>query len=102
MIQISYSPNGVYISGHANYAETGKDIVCAAISALVQVVAAAMDKYTNDDFIAVLTPGHGVIRHSELSTEGQILRKALILGLEMIADEYPQNVRIERTDKALT
>ena len=36
MITIKISKNAIYIEGHADYAEHGKDIVCSAVSAVLQ------------------------------------------------------------------
>lgn len=36
MILIQMYDNGFIIDGHAGYAEPGKDIVCAAVSAISQ------------------------------------------------------------------
>ena len=43
MIEISKSGDRIFIEGHAEYAEPGKDIVCAAISMLPQVVAVSVE-----------------------------------------------------------
>lgn len=36
MIKIRLSENSIVIEGHAEYAEHGKDIVCAAVSVILQ------------------------------------------------------------------
>ncbi len=36
MIKVEIKENSIAISGHANYAQKGNDIVCAAISAIIQ------------------------------------------------------------------
>lgn len=36
MINIYLTKNSITIDGHADYAESGKDIVCAAVSAVLQ------------------------------------------------------------------
>lgn len=35
MIKINFYNDGLMVSGHADYAEHGKDIVCAGVSAIV-------------------------------------------------------------------
>jgi uncharacterized protein YsxB (DUF464 family) len=36
MITIEITDNSIHITGHAEYAEKGKDIVCSAVSAILQ------------------------------------------------------------------
>lgn len=36
MITVRLSDNSIVIEGHADYAEHGKDIVCAAVSVILQ------------------------------------------------------------------
>ena len=35
MIKINFYKNGLIVSGHAEFAEHGKDVVCAGVSAIV-------------------------------------------------------------------
>lgn len=37
MIKIILTEDSIEISGHANYAEPGKDIVCASVSTIIQL-----------------------------------------------------------------
>lgn len=92
---------GYSASGHSGYAETGSDIVCAAVSALTQTmlnglknVLKAPVMFEQDDdgaFIeAILTPeaDEGTIR------QAQLLLQSLLEGLQAIQREYPRNLRI--------
>ena len=92
---------GYRVEGHSGYAESGADIVCAAVSALTQStlnglknVLKAPVMFDQDDggaFIeAMLTPE---------ATEAQIQKAQLLLvtlqqGLQAIQREYPRNLRI--------
>lgn len=49
MIEIRADPNRIALYGHANYAEPGKDIVCAAVSALVYTLQESVERLTDDD-----------------------------------------------------
>ena len=94
MIEITRRTDGITITGHAGYAEPGKDIVCAAISAHTETVAAAMDKLTTDQIKSDIRAGNAVIRYGDLSEPGQLLVNSFFVGCQMIADEYPACVRI--------
>lgn len=98
MITVQQTKNAIHIIGHANYDEIGKDIVCAAVSALFQTFLLTMDKIkaeTKDKYIYDIKTGESVIMfHEEKSQEAQLLIKSLFIGLEAIAESYPENVRI--------
>ena len=94
MIIIRQADGEITIKGHANYAEHGKDIVCAAISALTQTFIESDEQWTDDKLNSVISAGNVVIRYADLSEQGQLLRRSFFVGLQMIADEYPQNVKI--------
>ena len=87
--------------GHAGYAESGSDIVCAAVSALTQStlnglrsVLKAPVMYEVDDqsaFVEVrLTPE----ATREQTEQAQLLLVTLQEGLQALAQAYPRNVRI--------
>ena len=92
---------GYSAGGHSGYAESGADIVCAAISALTQStlnglknVLKAPVMFDQDDggafMEAMLTPE---------ATEAQVQQAQLLLvtlqeGLQAIRREYPRNLRI--------
>lgn len=44
MIEIDYSNNTITIKGHAKYANRGKDVVCAAISALTEAFITSVEE----------------------------------------------------------
>lgn len=44
MILISHEKGCITINGHAGYAPNGQDIVCAAVSALVQTFIASVEE----------------------------------------------------------
>lgn len=84
----------IWASGHANYAEHQKDIVCAGVSTLVQsflfmaeedehVDVLVSDEDRKDGLLHIIVAGHG------LESAWQMLT----LGLQSIADTYPDNVR---------
>jgi uncharacterized protein YsxB (DUF464 family) len=103
MIEITHKNGCVTIDGHAGYAPAGQDIVCAAVSALVQTFIASVEELTTDKIEVVLNEQGQIqaIQYRNLSTPGQLLLGSFFVGVQMIANEYPANVRIEdrQTDK---
>lgn len=84
--------------GHAGFAEKGKDIVCAAVSVLMQTLACSVGTCMGNDgkgFSVVCKKSNDNIAKFELVTD----------GLALLQREYPENVRYinatERKTKAL-
>ena len=95
MITVSRYDGGVSIKGHAGYAPHGQDVVCAAVSALVQGFYLSVMELTHDKIKAEMKPGEAVIQYGDLSKEATLLVSSLFVGLKMIADEFPDCVRVE-------
>ena len=100
MIEIRRKSGRIEINGHAGFAPRGHDIVCAGVSALVQVFIASVEELTEDNIKADIADGRAVIEYKNLSERGQLLKDSFLLGLEMIATEYPYHVRIAQAWKA--
>lgn len=94
MIEIHRGKNGITIQGHAGYAEFGKDIVCAAVSTLTQVFLASVEALTTDNLTYDIAAGNTVIRYGDLSEQSNTLLDSFFVGVSMIADEYPEYVRL--------
>lgn len=94
MIAVSVRKDGITVSGHANYAEAGKDIVCAGVSALVQGLIGSVESLTSDLIQYDITPGRADIYFKNLSGAGKLLVDSFFIGVCQIADEFPDHVRI--------
>ena len=91
---MSVRKDGVTVSGHANYAEAGKDIVCAGVTALVQGLIRSMESLTRDQIQYDITPGRADIHYRDLSEAGTLLVDSFFIGVCQIANEFPDHVRI--------
>ena len=94
MILITHETGRITVEGHAGYAPIGQDIVCAAVSALLQTFYVSVKELTQDKITADMTAGNAVIEYGKLSENAQALLASFFIGCEMIANEYPENVRI--------
>ena len=94
MIEVSVGQDGVKMSGHANYAVEGKDIVCAGVSTLVQTLIASIENLTKDKIEYDISPGRADIKYGNLSEKAKTLIDSFFIGICMIADEFPENIRI--------
>ncbi len=89
---------GLSASGHSGYADRGSDIVCAAVSTLVQTaylaIADITDKvtYDTDEKKAYfgLEIGDVTDRH-----DINVIIRAITVGLKDLASGYPQHIKLE-------
>lgn len=94
MIAVHITAKGLTVDGHAGYAETGKDIVCAAVSALLQSMIKSICNLTDDTISYELAPGRAEIEFEDLSKSGKLLIDSFFIGICMISSEYPECIRI--------
>lgn len=95
MIAANVREDGITIDGHANYAEIGKDIVCAGVTALTQSLIRSMQDLTKDKIEFEISPGRVDIKYRNLSEAGKLLVDSFFIGVCLIADEFPDNVRVK-------
>ena len=96
MVEISRKESGITLQGHAHYAEPGKDIVCAGVSTLVQNLIQSIEELTADKIQYSMSPGTVDIKFGDLSEQAQLLVSSFFVGVELIASEYPDNVRVTK------
>ena len=94
MIIIDRFEQSISIIGHANYAEPGKDIVCAAVSILAQNLMLSIEELTADKIQYSMQPGTVCIKFRDLSEQAQLLIDSFFIGVKAIAEAYPENVKI--------
>ena len=94
MIAVCVRKDGIEVCGHANYAEIGKDIVCAGVTALTQTLIRSLEDLTRDEIEYEISPGRADIHYRNLSEEGKLLVDSFFIGVCSIADEFPDHARI--------
>ena len=88
---------GFKSKGHAEFSRRGTDIVCASVSILLINTINSIERLTGDRCNYKINDIRATIDF-EMDTYGehsQTLLKALRLGVEGIAGEYPGNVTIK-------
>lgn len=95
MIVVCARKDGITVNGHANYAETGKDIVCAGVTALTQTLIWSLKNLTRDEIECEISPGRTDIHYGNLSEKGKLLVDSFFIGVCLIVDDFPDHVRIE-------
>ena len=94
MITIYKSHKGLTIDGHANFAEQGKDIVCAAVSVLAQTLIESIEELTADDVRSAIEHGHIELNYRNLSETSCVLMDSFLIGCRMLESEYPECVTL--------
>lgn len=94
MIVVNVRKDGIAVSGHAGYAEPGKDIVCAGVTALVLTLARSLEDLTDDKIEYEISPGKAYIHYGNLSEAGMLLVDSFFLGICLIADDFPEHIKL--------
>ncbi|HOO79262.1 MAG TPA: ribosomal-processing cysteine protease Prp [Lachnospiraceae bacterium] len=82
---------GFSCNGHAEYAEYGSDIVCAAVSMLIINTINSIDTLTNCTIEAKEDAESGYLKAdfpNKASKEASLLIDAMILGIKGVIDQY--------------
>ena len=102
MITINITDDTIKIRGHAGYAPRGQDIVCAGVTALTQTLVESLETLTGNEIKYDMSPGRVDIEIKDPDEDAQLLMDSFFVGVEMIADEFPEYIRVEiRNDLGL-
>lgn len=82
------------MSGHANYATKGEDVVCAAVTILSLTTLQSLVDLTEDEIEYDVQPGWVDIKYGDLSEKAKTLVDSFFIGICLIADEFPGYIRI--------
>lgn len=87
---------GFRVSGHANSAPKGHDIVCAGVSALTQSAVLGLERCLKRQFKLDITSGKLLMELTGSPDERtQAILETMLLGLQEIARNYPKSVQIQ-------
>lgn len=95
MITVNMTTNTIKVRGHANYAPHGQDIVCAGVTALTQTLVESLETLTGNEIKYDMSPGRVDIEIGNPDEDAQLLMDSFLVGIEMIADEFPEHIRVE-------
>jgi uncharacterized protein YsxB (DUF464 family) len=106
IIQVSNTILGYHITGHANYAPYGKDIVCAAVSVLAISTKNALKDIINVDVEVQEQPGDMLVQLNNVDTyntykETQVILKSFVNAVINLAHDYPNNIEVINTKQLL-
>jgi uncharacterized protein YsxB (DUF464 family) len=93
---VDENTHALVLLGHANYGEYGKDIVCAGVSALVQALIGWIEENSwKAECISVDHKEGEMLISCEGGEDIAALFQMTAIGLEQIADSYPDHVQID-------
>ena len=94
-----HQPVSVEIRGHALFAEYGQDIVCAAVSMLVQTVVFAVDELLALKPVLRMQEGYMLLarpkklgQDRDKEKEYYLLLETMLMGLRKVAGAYAANL----------
>ena len=86
------------ISGHADYAEYGHDIVCSAVTSAVETVLNGITECACVPAEVSVSDNEIVLNLAQRNTSAEILLSALKLQLENIESDYNGTINITVTE----
>lgn len=89
MITVLITPNKIHLSGHANTAPHGSDIVCSAVSALTLTLMRGLKEIAQTELYESVESGNICIKWQEINDTGKALVDTWFLGICGIAEEFP-------------
>ncbi|WP_153832580.1 ribosomal-processing cysteine protease Prp [Fundicoccus ignavus] len=93
----------IELTGHAGYADSGYDIVCAAVSSQVisvenslhQLLNIAVETEVNEVEGGYLKLTMPVVSDEKLSENGQLLLNHLVFALQVLSQNYSEFIKIQ-------
>ena len=89
MITVLLAEDRIHVSGHANTAPRGSDIVCSAVSALTLTLIRGLKEIAGMSLYGSVEGGNICIEWQAISDTGKALVETWFLGICGIAAEYP-------------
>lgn len=84
----------ITLTGHAMYADYGKDIVCAAVSSIATTTINAILSLEKENMTYKKTKTGLEIKVKKSSTTNQKLLENMVLMLKELELEYPKNIEV--------
>lgn len=82
------------IKGHANFAEYGKDLVCAGVSAIGVGGLNALASLKDKSIELQMSDGHILIRNASNNEEAQVILNTLIIQLQTVKEIQKDYIKI--------
>jgi len=94
MVKIKVLDDSITITGHANYDDFGKDIVCASVSSIAITTINAIKRFDNDSLTYEEKDGYLNIKILKHSKEVDILITNMLDLFKELELQYNKNIKI--------
>lgn len=94
MIKVINNSKEIVISGHANYEEYGKDIVCASVSSIITTSVNAIYSLNNKAISVSDKNDVMIITKVNIDEISQKLLNNMLNMLEELSKDYPKNINV--------
>ena len=100
MIKVVYtikddSYYSIDVQGHSRFEDSGKDLICAAVSSIMFGLMNALDELNEDVKIEQLTDRIMITNHSKSDIVGNYF-ELVIIQLKTIEESYGNFIKVER------
>lgn len=95
IVKLKDSIKEINITGHANFADAGKDIVCAGISSICIGLLNSIDEMARESSIITINEDQINIK---VVNNSQLIQNILNVGyyqLKTVEEQYPENLKIK-------
>ncbi len=95
--EVADSQVSLSVTGHSGSAEKGQDIICSAVSVLVQTFAAGVESALKAEIRGQIADGNCQIKITvlpEVKNEFAAVCNVFKFGFQKIAQTYPEQVRM--------
>ena len=92
MIEVRVEPTRFEVNGHAGFSARGTDIVCAAVSGIVEHTIRNLSRIKALEI--QIDVGNGVRIGWRPTVGAVVLVESMIVSLESLSAQYPENIRV--------
>ena len=85
----------VEVTGHAMYADYGKDIVCSSVSSIVTTTVNGILSFDKDSLSYEVSENGLIISNFKADNITQTLIKNMISLLKELSENYPDNIKVK-------
>ena len=85
---------GFEIKGHAGLAQSGNDILCAAVSSAAYMTANTLEEVLKLKVDTVINDGYMKLTISDLTDEAENLLKGFQIHISALAKDYRKNLKV--------
>ena len=85
----------ISLSGHAGYAPRGQDIVCAGVSALFFCLIESLSQISNCKIKEIKENDLETLELTNNDYNSRVLIQSFMIGCMLLANTYPDNIKID-------